>query len=255
MYDYVTAINQFLAWLRANPRVDLSYQDFEVDPLSFDPTWLEEMEEFMAEKYGAPFPLPAEDRQLIGFPRDFDISWSSTLDQPLAGGLIPYLTGCLNLCGLTTAFAEPTYKGLGRRYSPAYIEDVPLLRIATLFDCGSRDNVTNYLTYLLYDPVSRQYQGLAVEYGQRMLPLTVSIGEYVRAGLAWHGGWGWHLLYLSLEDFRTLDGSDLLTLYKLYDGLPELFPDVDWSIIDTKEAYFDIARPAAMHYRARQLRP
>ncbi|MCC3157081.1 hypothetical protein LJ737_07515 [Hymenobacter sp. 15J16-1T3B] len=63
MYDYVTAINQILARLRANPRVDLSYQDFGVDPLSFDPTWLEEMDEFMAELCGAPFPLPAEDRQ------------------------------------------------------------------------------------------------------------------------------------------------------------------------------------------------
>ncbi|MCC3157082.1 hypothetical protein LJ737_07520 [Hymenobacter sp. 15J16-1T3B] len=163
--------------------------------------------------------------------------------------------GCLNLRGLTTAFAEPTYKQLSRRYSPAYIEDVPLLRIATLFDCGSVANVTNYLTYLLYDPATPQYQGLAVEYGSRMLPLTVDIGAYVRAGLAWHGGWGWRLLYLSLKDFCTLDGSDLLTLYQLYDGLPELFPDVDWSIIDTKKAYFAIARPAALHYRARQLRP
>lgn len=245
MHDYVADVAHLIQRLKANPRVKLIYSEFSSVETRVDPAWLDILEPDLAERYGAPFPLPTEDRQLLGFPRRFDIAWESTPDQPLADGRIDFVCGCLNLRGLSTAFAEPSYEGLGD-YPAKLLAEMPLLRIATLFDCGSRANTTNYLTYLLYDKRKRnrqlRYQGLAIEYGIRMLPLPLSIGEYVRAGLAWHGGWGWHFLYLAPDDFYSLDGSTLMTLYDLRDGLPELFPDADWSIIDTKREYFEHAR-------------
>jgi len=241
MYNYAAAIAGFLQRLQLNPHINFTANEFNIQHFDTDQEGLEGFAEFLAKKYGEPFPLPAEDRQLVGLPRQFDIAWESTPGLPLAAGRIDFVCGCLNLRALSTAFAEPSYDDLDD-YPASLLDEMPLLRIGTIFDGGSRANTTTYLTYLLYDPATRQYQGLAVKYGLRILPLPLSIGEYVRAALAWHGGWGWHFLYLAPDDFYSLDGSTLLTLYDLRDGLPELFPDADWSIIDTKREYFEYAR-------------
>ena len=254
MTNFASLINQFRRELQANPQIALSFNDFEARKAEQEVSWLTGMNNYLEDTVGGPFPLPEEDRQLLALPRELDIAWATREGEWLVGGTLEYMVGCLNLCEPSTAFAEPTYEDL-ERYTPQELELTPELRTATLFDCGSAANTTTHLTYLLYDEATRQYHGLALEYGSQLLRLSLSLGDYVRAALRWYGGWGWQFLYVSLDDFDNLvDGSTRIGVYSLCDGLPELFPQADWSIIAEKQDYFDIARPHALNYRQRNRR-
>jgi len=246
MPDYVALFNDLLHRLDDNPRITMLERDFRPNLQNLVPEEIKELDQYLAKKYGLPFPLPAEDRQLVAFPYRLDIAWETAKGVALPAGVGGH-TGCLNLANVAASLSSHEFRK--HLEIPGYVEQTPEMLHATMFDCGSRANITTSYTYLRYDREHKRYLGLGLEYSLKFYNLPLTIGEYVRAALAWHGGWGWPFLYLSLDDFRQLDGSTLLTLYDLCEAMPVLFPDADWSIIDTKAEYFAIARPHAENYR------
>ena len=248
MRDYAAQFTQFLARLEANTQVKLTWKEFDLRAEDLDDSILREINASLAKKFGDPFPLPEDELQLLGLPADrFDIAWESVPDAPLFNG-INFQTGCINLIDLSTTIGALNYGNDSYGVPPgilALMDDATLMRHGRLFDAGSAANVTTNLVYVCYEKVQRRFLGLGIEHGRQFLPLQLGIGEYVRAALAWHGGWGWQFLYTSPEDFRQLGGTTLRTLYNLSEALPVLFPEADWSVITSKQAYFDYARQFA----------
>jgi len=240
MYNFIERISSFRRKLQANPYIKMLWDHFPgYATADLAESEIADEAQFLFKKYGGPYPFPVEDRQLVALPFSLNIAWESAPSTPLPTG-IRLLAGCLNLANVAASISEPSFHS--HLESPFLLETTPLLRHATLFDGGSAADVTKHWTYFLYDRAQRTYQGLVLLYGLRLIPLPLSMGDYVRAALAWHGAWGWQFLYLPLEEFRALDESTLLTLYDLQAGLPALFPDADWTVIADKQEYFAIAQ-------------
>ncbi|MCC3157079.1 hypothetical protein LJ737_07505 [Hymenobacter sp. 15J16-1T3B] len=100
----------------------------------------------------------------------------------------------------------------------------------------------DYRSFLRYDQIQRHLLRVALFDRPDVLPMTTTLGEYMRAALDWHGAYGWQLLYLPLDEFRALPWVTRQKAYQLAKALPVLFPAADWSVIETKRAYFDTER-------------
>ena len=186
------------------------------------------MAEYFEEEYC--FAIPPDDWGLFSLDAIIHVTWMHKPGLELPGGY-DYFDGSIDLNDIGDTVGDPSNK------MQMSVKE-PLKEYARYFDMASPLD-TGKPTMLLYDESAREYKGLAVFLRPEIVPIELTPGEYVRKALAWHGARNWQLLYCSLEDFKHLHIVDRRQVYDLPLLLPFLFPDDDWSIIETKRAYFD----------------
>jgi|GEM_PF-2285479 len=235
--DFVQQFHQLIARLRAHPRIELhacqvAFGNRPVERLARSAA-------FMQEEYG--FTLPRAGWQWFLFYSFLDLYWRSPPDPSGPPVLHTSLGGAINLSPAETSISDQRYRlHLG--------VDEPGAEHASYFDNYAHQDVL-LPTMLLYDRDQRQYLGLRVFLRPELVKLELDLTTYVTAALAWHGAYAWQLLYCSLDDFRSLSRDLRQRVYRLRHALPLLFPDADWSIIATKQAYFDLEEVDRATYR------
>ncbi|MCC3157077.1 hypothetical protein LJ737_07495 [Hymenobacter sp. 15J16-1T3B] len=227
MIPYYEPFPKLIERLAAAPHIELLQRRFDF-PLESAHD-LTDTAQFVEEKFG--FALPEQEWPLAFMPAEMDIAWISRPDAPLPPDC-EQLTGCISLVNFTVSFDDWDYHL--DRINPNH---APFAH-CSYFETGGAEDF-DYRTFLHF--VRGQGQAPDVRLFDRpdVLPLTLSMGEYVQAALAWHGAYGWQLLYLPLDVFRALPWVTRQKAYQLAKVLPALFPDADWSVIDTRRAYFD----------------
>ncbi|MCC3157078.1 hypothetical protein LJ737_07500 [Hymenobacter sp. 15J16-1T3B] len=159
-----------------------------------------------------------------------DVCWTTGADTALPDGG-PELMGCISLLSLSKSLNDSAYRLDELNPSAEFAH-------ASFFETGGAEDA-GLRTLLRYERDHKKLLGLAVFDRPDVRPLTIGIDAYVQAALAWRGAYGWQLLYLPLAEFRALPLPTRRHAYRLPRLLPALFPDADWSIIHTKQAYFN----------------
>ncbi|GAB3825761.1 hypothetical protein [Hymenobacter jeollabukensis] len=162
-----------------------------------------------------------------------DVCWTTGPDAALPDGG-PELMGCISLLSLSKSLGDSAYRLEELNPSAEFAH-------ASFFETGGAED-TGLRTLLRYDRAKRELLGLAVFDRPDVRPLTLGISAYVQAALDWRGAYGWQLLYLPLAEFQALPLPTRRHAYRLARLLPALFPDADWDVIHTKQAYFDTER-------------
>ncbi len=227
MYPYYEQFRALIERLAVNPRLQLLRQQFVFPNRSLAD--MTRMAHSIERAYG--FILPEDDWQLYHMPGITDIAWITRPEVPLLqDNESP--SGCLTMLNLGVSLDEVEFHLYDT--NPDY---EPFAGCSYLETGGAES--WDYRTFLRYDQAQRQLLGVALFDRPDVLPMTTSLGEYMRAALAWHGAYGWQFLYLPLLVFQQLPPVTRQKVYDLPRILPELFPDADWSIIATKREYFD----------------
>jgi hypothetical protein len=228
MYPYYEPFHALIRHLAATPRIELRRQQFEspLHPVEY----LADLARFLEEDYG--FALPEADWPLALMPTQTDIAWITRPEAQLPPGC-DQLTGCISLVNFTDSLEIWALYHLDK-INPGH---APFAH-CSYFETGGAENF-DYQTFLHFVPGQGQAPDVRLFDRPDVLPLTLSMGEYVQAALAWHGAYGWQLLYLPLDAFRALPLVTRQKAYQLAKALPQLFPDADWSVIKTKQEYFD----------------
>lgn len=229
MYPYYDQFRTLIERLAATPRVRLLRQDFIYPKPDTSLEYLEETARFLENEYG--FLLPEEDWQLYSMTSNMDIMWLTRPDAVIPPGS-KQLSGCISLLSIDDSLYSEKYH--------LYEMDPnnPDFAHCSYFETTGAEN-SGHPTFLHFVPGQGKAPDVRLFDRPDVLPLTTSIGEYVRAALAWHGAYGWQFLYLPLDVFKALPLVTRQKAYTLAKVLPDLFPDADWSVIDTKRAYFE----------------
>ncbi len=231
MQDFAQQLQDFARRLDANPRVIRTRNEFDYE--AKPPGWFDYMLPSFQEMYGFAFPEGVE--QLLGFPEDVVIAWVA--DQTAVPPHLQRGVGAVELTKLSMALHRPLY-----RINLPDNED-PRLDRAYMFDPCTELNSNPSVVWLAPES-GPGFEGLGILGRWELTPLPLTISEYLTHALTWHGGFCWFYLYCDFADFCRLHSTTLSAVCNLL-RLPELFPEADWSVVDTKREYFDFARPFA----------
>jgi len=228
MIPYYEPFHTLIQRLAATPRVELLRRNF-ATPLH-STIHLGNMAQFLEKKFG--FALPEEDWPLLFMPTEMDIAWITRPEAQLPPGC-DRLTGCISLVNFTESLCLPARYHLDK-INPAH---APFAH-CSYFETGGAEDF-DYRAFLHFVPGQGQAPNVRLFDRPDVLPLTLSMGEYVQ------GAYGWQFLYLPLLVFQQLPPVTRQKVYDLRRVLPALFPDADWSIIATKREYFDTEQALA----------
>ncbi|MDO7877130.1 hypothetical protein Q5H93_20460 [Hymenobacter sp. ASUV-10] len=228
MASLLAQFEHLLTQLATNPRIELLEEKFSYVP---NPALeLADAAAFQLSKYGFVVPEAGWELFFSMYGEGMDIAWVSHPD-PSHPALADPLVGSLNMVTIGMSVSH-------RKYRLQMDVPEPGAEHASYFDnSGHQDTVLP--TMLLYDRAQRQLLGLYAFLRPELVKLDLDLAQYAAAALAWHGAYGWQLLYCDLEEFEGLPLYLRREVYRLKDALPRLFPDADWSIIEAKRAYFD----------------
>jgi len=228
MTSLIDQFERLLTQLAANPRIELLEEEFSYEPTPA--TRLARSAAFQLQEDGFTIPEAGWELFFSMYGEGMDIAWISHPD-PSHPALADPLVGSLNMVTIGTSIDN-------RKYRLQMDVPEPGAEHASYFDnSGHQDTVLP--TMLLYDRAQRQYLGLYAFLRPELVKLDLDLAEYAAAALAWHGAYGWQLLYCDLEEFEGLPLYLRREVYRLKEALPRLFPEADWSIIATKKSYFD----------------
>jgi hypothetical protein len=228
MTSLIDQFERLLTQLAANPRIELLEEEFSYEPTPA--TRLARSAAFQLQEDGFTIPEAGWELFFSMYGEGMDIAWISHPD-PSHPALADPLVGSLNMVTIGTSIDN-------RKYRLHMDVPEPGAEHASYFDnSGHQDTVLP--TMLLYDRDQRQYLGLYAFLRPELVKIELDLAEYAAAALAWHGAYGWQLLYCDLEEFKGLPLYLRREVYRLKEALPRLFPEADWSIIATKKAYFD----------------
>jgi hypothetical protein len=172
MYPYYELFHALIERLAVNPRIKLRRRQFTSSQRSLED--MTRMAHYMEEEYG--FILPEEDWQLYHMPGHIDIDWVAHPEIPLLqAGERP--SGCLSMLSISVSLYESEFQLY--QINPDY---VPFAGCSYLETGGAEDS--DYRTFLRYDRTRRQLLNVALFDRPDVLPMTASLGEYMRAALA-----------------------------------------------------------------------
>jgi len=224
--SYSEQFQALIQSLAQNSQIQLLRQDISTGIR--EDAYIQRYQTRVAERYG--FDAGFEICKLFLATQKTDICWTTGAATPLADGG-PELLGCISLLNLSKSLGDSAYRLDLLNPSPEFAH-------ASFFETGGTEDA-GLRTLLRYDRDKRALLGMAVFDRPDVLPLTTSIEAYVQAALDWRGAYGWQLLYLPFDLFRGLPLPTRRHVYRLPQLLLALFPDADWSVIESKRAYFE----------------